>query len=404
MGTKGGQDEDGSTGELEIIDAADLLEVPPEGPEKQPQPEAKPRTRTPTGEFVSDIMQTIQGALGSDEMGSTQADKVPLEDHTLKRSELPDPEPPEDLFAVPSKGKPEPPPPPPEEVWEEQDTAPEPEEDDRSFEPRGEEEPTARHEMILPPAVGPEPDKDERWDGKTAEPPWARIPDSDEASAPLPDSAWLKPKPDEPQAEDEPDPEGWMDSRPEASTIEHHLDDAALLIEATQSRLASLLLGLRLCGLYLLLRGVFFLVQFLAVTALPGRDSVRGLSAADFFDIFFRGDAPWFMKIVEQGYTGDTAAFLPLYPLLTRYLGALVGSHHVAGLLISNLAAIVAVYFIYRIGLWVVSREDVERGVVLLLVFPGSIFLSTYGADSLFLLALAASVYFFMRRRYVLAG
>src|SRR6185295_6512232 len=51
-----------------------------------------------------------------------------------------------------------------------------------------------------------------------------------------------------------------------------------------------------------------------------------------------RWDSVWYLAIANDGYPADDvrrAAFFPLYPLLVRFAGAIVGSPLVAGALVS---------------------------------------------------------------------
>ncbi|MEY4551098.1 MAG: hypothetical protein RL685_7293 [Pseudomonadota bacterium] len=95
------------------------------------------------------------------------------------------------------------------------------------------------------------------------------------------------------------------------------------------------------------------------------------------------------LGIVRRGYTyspdgTSSVAFYPLLPYLTRYLAQLIGSVPVAALIITNSATIGA--------------------IVLLLVFPTSLFLSAFYTESLFVCLAAGSMYFFCRERYLWCG
>ena len=72
----------------------------------------------------------------------------------------------------------------------------------------------------------------------------------------------------------------------------------------------------------------------------PGRFERKTAGLAQ---LFFHWDSGWFLAIAQDGYHYDPAkgspiAFFPLYPMLMRALGPLLGGPTVAGFLISNAA------------------------------------------------------------------
>ncbi len=129
----------------------------------------------------------------------------------------------------------------------------------------------------------------------------------------------------------------------------------------------------------------------------------------DFWNGFFRWDSGWYRNIVLNGYTyresgPSSVAFYPLYPYLSRWLGTVIGSPFVAGLVISNVSSIGGVYYLYRLGDRLFPRETTERAVTFLLVFPTSFFLSAFYTEGLFLFLAAASMCAFFEERYVRSG
>jgi hypothetical protein len=129
----------------------------------------------------------------------------------------------------------------------------------------------------------------------------------------------------------------------------------------------------------------------------------------DFWNAFFWWDGGWYRNIIKNGYTfrsnmPSTVAFYPLFPYLSRWLGRVVGSPLVAGLVITHAGTLAGVYFLYRLGDHLWNRQISERAVVLLLVFPTSFFFSAFYTEGLFLGLAAASMYFFYRERYVECG
>lgn len=130
---------------------------------------------------------------------------------------------------------------------------------------------------------------------------------------------------------------------------------------------------------------------------------------------FLHWDAAWYASIAEEGYfirpprEGEKYAFtntvfFPLFPYAARALGYVVGDHIIAGLIIANLCAFGAVYYVYRIGTLFFDEERARFATLLMLVFPTSFFLIVYYTESLFLCTAAGSVYHFLNRRYAASG
>lgn len=110
---------------------------------------------------------------------------------------------------------------------------------------------------------------------------------------------------------------------------------------------------------------------------------------------WFRWDAMIYMRIAAVGYDADPGftAFPPLYPMLTRGLGQLLGGYFLlAGLLISNGALFVALMLLHRL----VARDHgarlADRTLLYLAVFPASFAFLLPFTESLFLLLILASL------------
>jgi hypothetical protein len=122
-------------------------------------------------------------------------------------------------------------------------------------------------------------------------------------------------------------------------------------------------------------------------------------------DVFgSRWDTGFYVSIAEEGYRYQgvplpSVAFFPLYPLLMRALGALVGDALVAGILISNAALLLATMLLYRLTAESWGQTVAERAVWYFLIFPAAFFGAAVYSESLFLLAAIGALYF-ARRGY----
>ena len=125
-------------------------------------------------------------------------------------------------------------------------------------------------------------------------------------------------------------------------------------------------------------------------------------------NLLARWDAFWYLDIATRGYHWNgnpleqqNVVFFPLFPLLMRGLGAIVGGHPlVAGLVVSLSAFLLALCYFWR---WTADRlgTDAATGAVWLLsAFPLSLFFSAVYTESLYLLIVVAACYYAERRQF----
>jgi hypothetical protein len=111
-------------------------------------------------------------------------------------------------------------------------------------------------------------------------------------------------------------------------------------------------------------------------------------------------DAVWFLGIADAGYgSADSprTAFFPLYPLLTRGVAQLGGGSRgallIAAYLVSLAALLGALVLLYRLTALELGRRAAGPAVLLLCVFPASLFLGAPYSESLFLLCSIGAFY-----------
>jgi len=124
-------------------------------------------------------------------------------------------------------------------------------------------------------------------------------------------------------------------------------------------------------------------------------------------DIWASWDSVPFLGIARDGYdfSHGAAAFYPLYPGLVAALGRAVLDHFVlAGLLLSLAATAVAFALLYLLAERRLGAGGARRAVVLVAVFPTSLFLSAVYAEALFLALSIAAFVAAERGRFVHAG
>ncbi|MGC2130010.1 MAG: mannosyltransferase family protein, partial [Candidatus Aquilonibacter sp.] len=121
-------------------------------------------------------------------------------------------------------------------------------------------------------------------------------------------------------------------------------------------------------------------------------------------NVWGRWDAVHYLTIATQGYSGTDMAFFPLFPLLIRILGSLVGNHLVAGLLISNASFFFGLLYLYKLLEHEYDRSVARRAIFYVSIFPSAFFFSAVYTESLFFMLTVASFYYMRMHRWWLAG
>lgn len=121
-----------------------------------------------------------------------------------------------------------------------------------------------------------------------------------------------------------------------------------------------------------------------------------------------RFDSGFYLDIAHSGYKPVEWAFYPLYPLLISGVGRLLGgtytAFHLAGFLISNFAAIIAMAYLYLLVRKEWDRVVAGRTVLYLALFPMSFYLSAVYTEALFLALAVACIYYARKQSWWLAG
>lgn len=121
-----------------------------------------------------------------------------------------------------------------------------------------------------------------------------------------------------------------------------------------------------------------------------------------------RWDSVWYLTIAHHGY-GDAndhaqAAFYPLYPLLMRGAGWIVGSPLLGGILVSLACFLGALVLLHRLAALELGLRDARGTVLLVAFFPTAVFFSAVYSESLFLLVSVGAFLAARRGRWEWAG
>jgi hypothetical protein len=140
----------------------------------------------------------------------------------------------------------------------------------------------------------------------------------------------------------------------------------------------------------------------------PVSEALWRVSPHELSNMFARWDTFFYYTIATRGYSWNPAVFtyqdvvfFPLYPMLMRWGGILIGGHPmIAGLLVSFAAFAGGLLLLYRLALLELGEDYAWRVVLLCAVFPYAMFFSTVYTESLFLF-LTVAAFYAMRRQHV---
>lgn len=116
-------------------------------------------------------------------------------------------------------------------------------------------------------------------------------------------------------------------------------------------------------------------------------------------------DGYHYVRIAQRGYGYAQEAFFPLYPKLINFLAPLFSNNPVwTGVVISNVALIVALWFLVKLVRLDFSHIKAPAVIAILLLFPTSLYLGSVYTESLFLAFVTGAFYFARTKRWWLAG
>jgi Gpi18-like mannosyltransferase len=126
-------------------------------------------------------------------------------------------------------------------------------------------------------------------------------------------------------------------------------------------------------------------------------------------NMFSQWDSSNYISIAQNGYvnSGNAANFIvffPLYSVLIRLITFNFDYANFSGLLISNLASIVAVIYLFKLAKLDYNDGVAKKAVLFLCVFPTAYFMSAVYTEGLFLALVIASLYYARTANWPLAG
>jgi Gpi18-like mannosyltransferase len=129
-------------------------------------------------------------------------------------------------------------------------------------------------------------------------------------------------------------------------------------------------------------------------------------NSAPVLTIWQRFDSNWYLKIAQSGYSeiDGSTAFFPLYPLLIKFFGFILGNNLLAGLLISNAALLGALVLLFKLSAEYFEVGVVRRSLVYIILFPTSFFFFAAYTEAPFLLMVLAAFLAAKRQRWLMAA
>lgn len=154
---------------------------------------------------------------------------------------------------------------------------------------------------------------------------------------------------------------------------------------------------------------VLLFLTYLGLSQIPSHGKSRALEFADSQTDYWIKWANWdgghFRGIAEHGYLHSfQVVFFPFYPMLIKSLTVTGIQSLWGGLLISYVATLTSLFFLYKLVIEDFDKETAKKAVFLLLAFPTSFYLAAVYSESLFLALSLSAIYFARKQDWALAS
>lgn len=146
--------------------------------------------------------------------------------------------------------------------------------------------------------------------------------------------------------------------------------------------------------------GVFAVLSFGRAPGTNGFDPSRLTAPFGYFGNLLaaplaRWDSVWYLAIAHGGYDHEPArtAFFPLYPMVMRGLGTVIGSDLVAGVVISLASFALGLVLLHKLVTLELGERQARATVMLLAFCPVAYFFSAVYSESLYLALSVGAIY-----------
>lgn len=140
-------------------------------------------------------------------------------------------------------------------------------------------------------------------------------------------------------------------------------------------------------------------------------DGSEPLTMDRFLSEWEKWDANNYIRIASLGYSGyqeegmyTTLVFFPLYSWVMKLFYSLVLDMRAAGLIVSTLCYIAGCCFFYGAIALDYGKNVAERAVILISVFPFSMFFGTIFPESIFFMLCAICIFYLRRQNWAIAS
>lgn len=123
-------------------------------------------------------------------------------------------------------------------------------------------------------------------------------------------------------------------------------------------------------------------------------------ASVDYWIRWANWDGGHFRGIAENNYLPQQTVFFPLYAMLIKFLMFFNIPSLWGGLIISNLATVLTLFFLYKLTLLDFTEKVAKGATFTLLIFPTSFYLGAVYSESLFLAVTLSSFYFARKKAW----
>ena len=134
------------------------------------------------------------------------------------------------------------------------------------------------------------------------------------------------------------------------------------------------------------------------------------MSESGFLNNWAQYDAAAYIDIAKNGYNTEymngygNYNWFPMYPMMISGLAKIGISYALAAFIISNIAFLIAIYFLYLLLKTEFDGKKAYRTIFFILLFPTTFFFTAMYTESLFLMLIVLCYYFASKKNWLMAG
>lgn len=126
-------------------------------------------------------------------------------------------------------------------------------------------------------------------------------------------------------------------------------------------------------------------------------------------DIWGRWDSNFYLSVSQYWYPyyingAPNTSFLPLYPIIIKFIHQITGNYLTAGIITSNTAFLIALFYLYKLTETISGQSTAQKSVFYLCIFPTTYFTMAVYGEALFILTAVAAFYHARQKQWLIAG